>query len=428
MDVASYIVLTPILFAFAFLCTAAEVAFFALERDEIERIKKTGGGASERILFLLDQPRELLLTTVFGQVLAIIGLTGCTMGLANSFAEASNTSLFYTGIVSLVLLAVIYLLLGVLIPRLMATGNPERTLRTVALPLKLIYYVLMPVTAPFALLSRGIARILGIERERPAMSDSQLNALIEIDEEHGEINESEREMIKAVIEFRDTAAREIMVPRIDVVALSVDLPIEAAIRKVRESGHSRIPIFDGTIDKILGILYAKDMLGTTPPGTTLRNLARPVYYVPENKHVDELLKEFQHRRLHLAVVVDEYGGTAGVVTLEDILEEIIGEIQDEYDKEAVALQRLGEDSWLAEGRCQVFDINEQLGDTAVPEGEDYDTLGGFLYAVAGRVPDPGETFRQGNWSYTVEKRAGNRIVAVRLQRDDSPVEEAYVGH
>jgi CBS domain containing-hemolysin-like protein len=285
--------------------------------------------------------------------------------------------------------------------------------------------------APFAqLLIRflhGLAALFGKEERVPYLTAEELIAVVEGGEEEGALEEGEREMIHSIFEFGDTMAREVMVPRIDMVSIEVSESLDAALNVVAEKGHSRIPVYEERVDQIVGILYAKDLLrvirsrGQEP--IALRDLVRKPYFVPETKKIDELLREFQREKSHIAIVVDEYGGTAGIVTLEDLLEEIVGEIHDEYDREEPLFVALPGGGARVAAKIGIDDLGERMGVTLPAEG--YDTLGGYLYQLIGSVPKSGEVAVDENFRYTVEKVVGQRITVVRLDRvDREPAEHA----
>jgi CBS domain containing-hemolysin-like protein len=240
-----------------------------------------------------------------------------------------------------------------------------------------------------------------------------------------QLDEEEREMIHSIFSFQDTVVREIMVPRIDVVALDVNDPFATAVATINATRHSRIPVCDGGPDKVVGILYSKDLLGLVEgdqlvtAGKSLSELLRPAYFVPESKKIDEVLDEFRSKRIHMAVVIDEYGGTAGLVTLEDVIEEIVGEIEDEFDEEETLLTWVDDRRVRLDPKIDLEDLEEVLG---VPLGhaegaETSETLGGLIYEAAGKVPDSGDRIEVGGYHITVEKVADQRIVRVLLEAD-----------
>jgi putative hemolysin len=271
--------------------------------------------------------------------------------------------------------------------------------------------------APFSWLARKLQPIPS-QTESPmgAVTDDELKTWVEAGQNKGALEEGERKMIYSIFHLSDTLCREIMVPRIDLLALEVGTPLEEAIHQITNRGHSRVPVYEDHIDNIIGVLYAKDILKTSldcDKPDNIRPLLRPAYFVPEAKKVDDLLREMQEKRVHLAVVVDEYGGMAGLVTLEDVVEEIVGEIRDEYDaSEEKQYEKVGENEYIFMGRVDVEDVNEIL-DTHLTR-EVADTLGGFIYGEIGRVPVEGEKVEVEGWTLTVEQVLGRRIRRVRI--------------
>jgi putative hemolysin len=258
----------------------------------------------------------------------------------------------------------------------------------------------------------------------PVIED-ELKNLMDAGQQEGFIERDERRMIYSIFRLSETLAREIMIPRIDILAIDVQSPLTEAVDALLQSGYSRVPVYEETVDNILGVLYTKDLLQVWREGNgdiSLRQLLRPAYFVPEAKKVDELLAEMQIRRVHLAVVVDEYGGVAGVVTLEDIVEEIVGEIQDEYDQaEELPFQQIGEGEFVFQGRVDLDDFNEIMG-ASLPSDE-ADTIGGFIYNRFGRVPNTGDKLQDDRLLLTVEQVSGRRIRKVRAQYVPIEVED-----
>jgi CBS domain containing-hemolysin-like protein len=257
----------------------------------------------------------------------------------------------------------------------------------------------------------------GLSEEATEDGESLLH-LMEREGANGGIEAEERAMIRGIIKLVGTAAREIMVPRIDIVAVDTDATVEEVMALIMERGYSRIPLYEGTIDNVVGVLYAKDFLrylarGAHPP--SLKDIARPPYFIPESKKVDEVLAEMRLNRVHMAIVVDEYGGTAGLVTIEDLLEEIVGEIEDEYDRGEVTVERFGPNEAVLDARVSIDDLNEIFG--LAVEGEDFDTVGGFVYHLLGRVPIPGDEVSADGLRLRVLSVLGRRIKKVRVTRE-----------
>jgi len=235
---------------------------------------------------------------------------------------------------------------------------------------------------------------------------------------------TEREMIRGVRELGETTVKEVMVPRIDTVFLPLDAGRDELLEKVVSCGHSRIPVYGDTIDSVVGILYAKDLLRVLVKGGdfSLADLVRKPFFVPESKRIDSLLKEFRRKRVHIAVVVDEYGGVSGIVCMEDIIEEIVGEIRDEFDEEREDVVRLGEGAWLCDARVDLDDLNRETG-LALPAG-DFDTLGGFVFALFGKIPARYERASAGDLDFTVQDIDGHRITSVKIARRRGAAGEA----
>lgn len=270
---------------------------------------------------------------------------------------------------------------------------------------------LMVVLWPFlALLPADPGSAISADGPAQVMED-EVRSLLDAGQQEGAIEQDEVRMITSIFDLGDQAAREIMVPRIDMLALAVDTPLPEAIDALLRSGHSRVPVYEESVDNTLGLLYAKDLLRewrSEDKAATLRSLLRPAYFVPESKKLDELLAEMQSKRIHMAVVVDEYGGVAGLVTLEDIVEEFLGEIQDEYDtSEEAPYQQLESGGYTFLGRIMLDDFNEIMNSNL--NSEEADTLGGYIYARLGRVPTLGETVREEDLLLTVEQVSARRI-------------------
>ena len=311
--------------------------------------------------------------------------------------------------------SIIILILARLLPRAWALGRQERVALLVAGPLRALTLLLTPITWLMLRIGKQ-ATPPGASADNLFLSEDGLRFLLNASEDETMIEDDEKEMIQSIFEFGETLVREVMVPRIDVMAVPLELPMLEATDVILKAGHSRVPVYEETIDNVMGILYAKDLLRYLRDGRTdvpLSKILRPPYFIPELKKVDELLQELQQRRVHMAVVVDEYGGTAGIVTIEDLLEEIVGEIQDEYDAEQPTIEPVGEDEFLFDARVPLDEVNKLL-DVELPE-EGGDTLGGFIYSQLGKVPAVGDTIEFGGINIEVLSVAGRRIKQVRAR-------------
>jgi putative hemolysin len=293
-----------------------------------------------------------------------------------------------------------------------AVRSPETWALRCSPLLRIWILVFYPLAAIANLINSG-----SIDVQTASVTEDELKSLVDAGQQDGVLEQEEREMIYSIFQLGDTLAREIMVPRIDITALDVHTPFDQAVDSLLQSGNSRVPVYENSIDYILGVLYAKDLLRVWRQHdqlTSLRDLLRPAYFIPEAKKVDELMAEMQSQRVHMALVVDEYGGLAGLVTLEDIVEEIVGEIQDEFDRaEDLPYQEIGEGEYQFQGRVGLDDFNEIVG-SSLPSNE-AETLGGFIFNRIGHVPAAGESVQVDNLLLTVTQVSGRRIRKVRAQ-------------
>ena len=300
--------------------------------------------------------------------------------------------------------------------------HAERVALRVAGPLEALAVVTAPAVWFLAAVTNATARLFGVTEHAPppSLTEEEIKSIVEESEKEGVLEEQETEMIHSVLEFTDIVVREVMVPRIDVIAVEVNTTIAELLEVVLRSGHTRIPVFDETVDNIVGIVHAKDLLRSVRDGLQEKDIRsasvmRSVYYVPENMKVDDLLAEFQRTKHQLAIVVDEYGGTAGLVTLEDLLEEIVGPITDEYDVETEpTISVIDENMALVDARVAIDDVNEALG-TAIPE-EESETVGGFVFSLLGKIPSVGEVVEHDNLRIEVMEADSRRVTRVRITR------------
>jgi putative hemolysin len=287
-------------------------------------------------------------------------------------------------------------------------------------------YLFFPLAYVVVHLSSGAVEFLfpKTEDERISQAEETIQSIIDAGEEEGIFHQEEGELLQSIVEFSETIVREVMTPRIDLAAIEISASLSAAVKLAVDSKYSKIPVYRERIDHIEGILYAKDLLRywqTNPESIKLEDIIRPAYFVPETKRVRNLLREFQKEKIHMAVVVDEYGGVAGVATLEDLLEEIVGEIHDEYDVEEPAIQAIGDNEWLADGKADLEEIEELL-DLEFPD-DNYETLGGFLFDQLGRVPRPGEVAYYQSVKMRIQEANERRILKVVISRESKPEEK-----
>jgi CBS domain containing-hemolysin-like protein len=321
-----------------------------------------------------------------------------------------------------VVLSLVVLVACEITPKTLALQRAERVALRMARLVAWATLVMRPIVFVLTAVTRLILRLMGgrAQVRGPFVTEEELKMLVSVGEEEGVLEEEEREMIHGIFEMGDMLVRELMVPRTDLVAIEADEPVEKAVELVTKHGHTRIPVYENNLDHIVGVLYAKDLLRAVVRGEhkTLREIARKPYFTPESNKVQDVLRDLRKNRVHMAIVVDEYGGTAGAVTIEDILEEIVGPIQDEYDiGEEDEIQFISPNEVVLDGRVSVDDVNELLKLNIA--ADDYDTIGGYVLNQLGATPKVGATLRLGNAELRVEAVQGTRIKKVRI-RSETP--------
>jgi CBS domain containing-hemolysin-like protein len=377
---------------------------------QLVSLRDLGSVRVERTIRLLENPRlrPTLRLLVVSMHFLVAGSVYLVWRYLRPDLDSLGSMLIVLFLSAVVLLALEFVIEGRIIPR------AERTAIRMT-PLANAINIL------FTPLSSLLMVFLGSTPAAPVtipVTEDELKNWVEEDQPQSSLEQGERRMIYSIFQFGETLCREVMVPRIDVLALDINTPLEEAIQSFTRSGHSRVPVYEETIDNVIGVLYAKDMLKVRLDGQTLyglRDLLRAAYFVPEAKKVEELLAEMRANGVHIAIVVDEYGGMAGLVTLEDIVEEIVGEIRDEYDQiEELPYTKVGEDEYVFQGRIDLEDVNDISGMHLAKDVAD--TLGGYISAQVGHVPQGGEELQINDWKLTVEQVSGRRIRKVRARR------------
>jgi putative hemolysin len=405
--------------------SAAKSAIINLRQTRINQLVDEDRDKSQLVAGLAEDSTRLLatfqlwigFTAALTASVAVLTLISPLSTAIASLAVLEPISAPLSAFIVLWLVVLALLILGYLVPEAVGAAKAETIALAAARPVAALAWVASPLVKLVLMISNGLSGLVGGEplRAMPFITEEEIMTMVDAGQEVGVIEEDEKEMIYSVFALGDTLAREVMVPRIDIVALEADASLDDALDLVIRAGHSRIPTFEDTIDNIVGVLYAKDLLELwrdKRESVSLRELLRTPYFVPESKSVDELLEEMQQRKVHMVIVVDEYGGTAGVVTLEDIVEEIVGEIQDEYDAEEPIVEESGEGEFIFNARVDLDDVNRLMG-TAFPT-EMGDTLGGFIYSQLGKVPSPGEMVRFDGLIIEVLTVTGRRIRKVRV--------------
>jgi putative hemolysin len=314
------------------------------------------------------------------------------------------------------------LVLGELVPKRLALEKSEKIALAVAKPIRILFKITSPMVRMLSFTTNLIARLLGASHDIDSsdITEEEIRLMINVGEERGIFQETETDMINSIFEFDDTVAREVMTPRTDIVAVSVDAAIDEILDIIVEEGFSRIPVYEESRDNIIGILYIKDIFGLIKNDAkwkiSLKDIVRPVYFVPEYKKIDELFKEMQKSKTHIAIVIDEYGGTAGLITIEDLLEEIVGNIFDEYDDVVLDFKEIDENTYIVSGMLSVGEIND-LMHIDLPE-EEFDTISGMVLSLSGKMPEVGDEVQFENIHFRVEEVDDKRISKIKIEKLD----------
>lgn len=410
---------------------AAEIAFISLNDAKLDLQVKEGNKKAKSIKKILENPSKFLATIQIGITLAgFLSSAFASEAFASELAPVLYKWIPYLSLevwnsISIVLITIILsyftLILGELVPKRIAMKYYEE----IAFGTVGVIKTIATLTAPFVKLltfsTNLVSKIFGVsDTEEETVTEEEIRMMVDVGEEKGIIEKEEREMINNVFEFNDTVVSEIMVPRTEIYAVDMNLSISKVVEEITNDDdfrYSRIPVYDETIDEIKGVVYIKDiLLSTKNKNVKIKNLVKDAYYVPETKPVNELFEELRKNRLQIAIVVDEYGGTAGVVTMEDILEEIVGEIYDEYDEVKMVYEKVNEDTYILNGSMSVSEVEKVL-DITIPEG-DYDTISGYLIEELGRIPNEKEkpVIETPTVIYKVEKTKDMRIMKIRATK------------
>ncbi|MCB5262471.1 MAG: hemolysin family protein [Candidatus Cloacimonetes bacterium] len=381
-----YLVLFIVLSAFF---SGSETAMFSLSRVYLKKLENSGGKSGKLVLKLLLRPKRLLVTLLLGNTFVNMAISSFSTMIALEMAKNQNWDLSLTITIQIIIVTTVILIFGEIVPKLIALAMANQISLLIVYPISAIQFVLSPVVWIFEKLSAGISRKGAIDRKiGQRFTHEEFHNLIQSESSSGSLQEHEKRMLVGLFRFREAEISEIYVPRVKVIAIEENQSLEDLRALVIENGYSRIPVYHETIDDIIGIIYVKDLL-LFPEKQSLTELMRPVWFVTENMKIQSLLNQFRLKRLQVAVVVDEYGGTSGIISVEDILEEIVGEIQDEYDDDEIPeFMRLEDGSYLVSGNYSVRQFNQEFSrEISV---EEYDNMAEFLLAQFNHVPQVGE--------------------------------------
>ena len=437
LEIAPVIAVTTLTLSIEVLCfvllllgsafvSGSEVALYSLDEGDIHTLKADGDRASKRVLYLIERSESLLVTIlVLNNVLNVAAVTLAavvTLQLAQDHAWSPTVLI----VVEVVIVTFVLLIVGEMTPKLTAVTHATKYARLASGPLTLFFKILRPFSVATSRLMRGIRDRIPVEDQ---LSSDDVKRIAEFGEAQGGLAENERELIESIVELGNAAVREIMISRMDIVAIPDTSTFTEVLEVIRSSGHSRMPMYRDDLDNIEGVIYAKDLIpflgsAESESGVDWQPIVRKPLFVPTSKKLDELLRDFQNKRTHVAIVVDEYGGTAGLVTLEDVLEEIVGDIRDEYDQNEQPLWvKVGPRTLVVDAKIDLDDFNEiivsEIGaspdQVLVTENFDFETIGGLIFHLTESIPVEGQSIHYRDFVLTVESVANHRIGRVRAK-------------
>lgn len=397
-----------VLLFFSAFFSGSETALLSLDRLRVKYLVQKKRRGADKLETLLDQPDRLLGAILVGNNLVNIAASVfATTLLVELYGERGE-------LLTILILTPLLLIFSEITPKSYAAQYPEKISFLVLRPILFLMWVLRPVVWLVTGISRLLTRLFHGEVERPIISEDEIRSIISVGEEAGVVAKEKRKMLHGVFELAQIQVRDVMIPRTEVVGLDVNASYEQVLRLAQQAHHSRFPVYDGSLDNVVGIIHSKDILNFVdqPEGFSLRELSRPPYFVPESKRIETLLQSFRKRKVHLAVVVDEYGGVEGIVTLEDIFEEIVGEIQDEYDVEEELIRELSPGRFLIDGSVSLRLVNRRfhLG----LDEEHVNTLAGFLLRALGQIPREGDECEADGVRFVVRKLVNHRVEEIEM--------------
>ena len=398
--------------------SGAEQSLSSISRDSLEKLRENSVPGADVLLGITSNKRRFHLMLQFGRIICITGGTILLFILINGLGETNGLNEWLMMFIIFILSIAFFILTDGIFSKTIAVGEYEKSVPFFASFLSVFYYLFIPLT----FIADAALSVFIKKTSEMAAKEDALIEMVKSESESGVIEQEEGEMIQSILGFYDTNVREVMVPRMDVVAAGKNVSLDELILLFKNEAHSRIPVYDGSIDNIIGVIYSKDLLILLAGGDVSREISitgimRKPYFVPETKKLSELLRDMKKDKVHLAIVVDEYGGTSGIVALEDLLEEIVGDIQDEYDKDENALFTWIDNRTISlDASLNIDDVNELIH-TSIPN-KDFDTLAGFIYHSLGSIPEGGEEIVWNNAVFTIKEIIGNRISKVLVKLEE----------
>lgn len=395
-NVAGQIILIVILTLINAFFASAEMAIVSINKNKVKHLAEEGNKKAKLLLKLMEEPTKFLSTIQVGITLAgFFSSAAAATGLSGTFGQVlSRAGIPYSEPIALVvvtfILSYITLVFGELFPKRVALQNAEAIAMFSVTPILFVSKLTVPFVKLLSLSTNMLIRLIGLEVEGldEKVSKEEIKSMVEVGQEHGVINETEKEMINSIFEFDDKLAYEVMTPRTSVYLINIDDQLNSYVDNLIAERYSRVPVYEGDSDNIIGILYMKDFFVEARnqgfDNVNIRAILQQPYFIPETKNIDELFKELQAAKKHMAILIDEYGGFSGIVTIEDLIEEIMGEIEDEYDEEALTIKKIDANTFIVDGLLPLNDFNEKFHTTI--EANNYDTIGGFIIDEIGHIP------------------------------------------
>ena len=397
-----------VLFVLSAFFSGSETALMSMDRLRVKYLAEKDRPGARKLAEMLERPESVLSAILVGNnVVNIMVSVFATTLFIDFFGQRGE-------LMTILILTPVLLIFSEVCPKTYAANSPEKLAFAVLHPIRFVMWVLRPVTWLVSGASRLLNRFLSAEAERPLISEDEIRSIIKLGEHAGVVAKEQRRMLHSVFDLSETRVRDVMVPRTEVVGIEVGATFADVVKMAAQSRHSRFPVYDGDLDRVVGIIHSKEMLNylDRPEEFSLTALAHPPYFVPEAKPIESLLQAFRRKHLHLAVVVDEYGGVEGICTLEDIVEEIVGEIQDEFDEDEILVTPLSSDHYLIDGSATLRYINRRF-DLKLSE-EHVNTLAGFLLHSLGSIPEVGAVCEAGGARFTVRQVEGRRIEQIEM--------------
>ncbi|MGL4343818.1 MAG: hemolysin family protein [Cellulosilyticaceae bacterium] len=403
--------------------SASETALMSISKIDARHMVEQNIKGAKLVSKLIEDPNKLLGSILVGNNIVNIGASSLATVLATSIFESAGAGIA-TGVMT-----ILVLIFGEITPKSLSTQNAQKVAVSVAKPIAIVVTVFSPIVKVLMVIANFIIRLFGgkIDTNKPFITEDELKTIVTVSHEEGVLEDEEKTMIYNVFSFGDSYTKDVMIPRTDMIAIDIDATYEEIMGLYKEEQFSRMPVFEETYDNIVGVLYIKDLLlkQFDPKTFKVKDFLREMYFIHEFKRIDELFKEMRTKKIGMAIVVDEYGGTSGIVTMEDLIEEIVGDIDDEYDISEDNFRELEKNLWLVAGACRIPEVNEYLGLEII--SNEFDSIGGFIIGLLDRFPDEGEVITYENLTITIEETTNNRINRVKIAIADDEAKQLNVG-